>query len=172
MKYLTFATLLLLAASVARAGDWPQWRGPFFNGSTDEKELPTEWSTTDNVVWSADLPGVAASTPVVWEDRVLLSGTDSAENTLQAMCFDRTNGKLLWQHDVAEGISRDYRSNFASGSPVTDGKIAVFFYGSGELECFDMDGQRKWARDIEEDYGPFAFQWTFSSSPTLFEGKL
>jgi len=172
MKYLTSATLLLLAASMAHAGDWPQWRGPFFNGATDEKDLPTEWSTTDNVVWRADLPGVAASTPIVWEDRVLLSGTDSAKNTLQAMCFDRTNGKLLWQHDVAEGISRDYRSNFASGSPVTDGKIAVFFYGSGELECFDMDGGHRWGRDIEEDYGPFAFQWTFSSSPTLFEGKL
>lgn len=172
MKYCASAMLLLLAAAAVQAGDWPQWRGPFFNGSTDEEDLPTEWSTTKNVAWSADLPGVAASTPIVWQDRVLLSGTDSARNTLQAMCFDRTSGKLLWQHDVAEGISKDYRSNFASGSPVTDGKIAVFFYGSGELVCFDMDGKRQWARDIEEDYGPFAFQWTFSSSPTLFEGKL
>lgn len=172
MKSCTIATLLLLAASVAQAGNWPQWRGPFFNGSTDEKNLPTEWSTTNNVAWKADLPGVAASTPIVWEDRVFLTGTDSAKNTLQAMCFDGTNGKLLWQHDVAEGISQDYRSNFASGSPVTDGKIAVFFYGSGELECFDMAGQHLWGRNIEEDYGPFAFQWTFASSPTLFEGKL
>jgi len=172
MKYGTFVILLSVAASAAQAGNWPQWRGPFFNGSTDEKELPAEWSTTKSVVWSADLPGAAASTPIVWEDQVLLSGIDSAKNTLQAMCFDRTNGKLLWRHDVAEGIAKDYRSNFASGSPVTDGKIAVFFYGSGELVCFDMEGGHRWSRDIEEDYGQFAFLWTFSSSPTLFDGKL
>jgi outer membrane protein assembly factor BamB len=38
--------------------------------------------------------------------------------------------------------------------------------------CFDTAGQRLWGRNLERDYGPFAFQWTFSSSPTLFAGKL
>ena len=172
MKYRTILALILLAASPARAGNWPQWRGPYFNGSTDEENLPSEWSQTENVAWSADLPGAAAATPIVWEDRVFLSGVDSDNDTLQATCFDRANGKLLWQHDVAEGIRKDERSNFASSSPVTDGKIVVYFYGNGDLVCYGLDGERKWARNLQHDYGPFAFQWTFSSSPTLFDGKL
>jgi outer membrane protein assembly factor BamB len=163
---------LLAITSLAQAGNWAQWRGPNFNGSTDEKDLPTEWSQTENVVWSIDLPGSAAATPIIWEDRVFLSGVDSAKNTLQAMCIDRTDGKLLWQHDVAKGTRKDFRSNFAAASPVTDGKIVVFFYGNGDLVCYDMDGKQKWARNIQDDYGDFAFQWTFSASPLLYDGKL
>lgn len=172
MKCFTFLALLLMVASSAQAANWPQWRGPFFNGTTDETNLPARWSTTENIAWSTDLAGAAASTPIVWEGHVFLSGVDSAKDTLQAMCFERASGKLLWQHDVAQGIRKDPRSNFAAASPVTDGKIVVFFYGNGDLICFDFTGKRQWARNIQQDYGPFAFGWTFSSSPVLLNGKM
>ncbi len=166
-------TLIVISATVAvHAGDWPHWRGPFFNGSSDEQHLPSQWSTTENIAWSADLPGVAAATPIVCGHCVFVAGADAAKDTLQAMCFDRRSGRLLWQHDVAKGIQKDNRSNYASPSPVADGKLAIFFFGNGELVCFNLDGSRRWRRNIQEDYGPFAFQWTFSSSPTLYDGKL
>ena len=165
-------TLVLLLASPICAGDWPQWRGPLFNGSTDETNLPDDFSRTENIAWSAELASAAASTPVIFGDRVFLSGTDAEREMLLAMCFDRTDGKLLWQHDVAKGIRRDVRSTFAAPSAVTDGKIVVYFFGNGELICFDVDGNRQWRRNIQEDYGRFAFLWTFSSTPLLFEGKL
>jgi outer membrane protein assembly factor BamB len=171
-KHLLFACVLSICVSPLPAGDWLQWRGPFFNGSTDETGLPEEWSRTENIAWSVTLPGVAASTPVISEDRVLLTGTDSARDMLQAMCLNRKTGEVLWQHDVAKGISKDYRSNFAAASAVTDGRLAFFFFGSGELVAYGMDGQQRWARNLEEDYGSFAFLWTFSSSPLLFNGKL
>ena len=31
------------AANVARAGNWPGWRGPTGMGYTDEKDLPLTW---------------------------------------------------------------------------------------------------------------------------------
>ena len=170
--YHKFLIFMLVAGSVARAGDWPHWRGPYFNGSTDEKNLPSDWSQTEGIVWSVDLPGSSAGTPIIFKDRVFLSGVDSAKDMLLAMCFDRKNGNLLWQHEIAKGISRDRRSTFAASSPVTDGKIVVFFYANGDLVCFDINGNRQWARNLHEEYGEFAFQWTFASSPTLFEDKL
>jgi outer membrane protein assembly factor BamB len=177
MKYRTMLTIALItaistAAATLRAGDWPQWRGPNFNGSTDEKNLPSDWSRTENIAWIAPLPGDAASTPIVCGDRVFLSGVDSDKDTLVALCFDRADGKLLWRHDVAEGTRRDERSNFAAPSPATDGDRVIFFYSNGDLISFDFDGKREWARNIQQDYGTFAFGWTFSSSPTLFGGKL
>jgi outer membrane protein assembly factor BamB len=172
-----FTTLTLMvasasAASAVRASDWPNWRGPFFNGSSDERNLPSQWSASENIAWSAELPGGAAATPIVCGDCVFLSSADAAKDALQAMCFDRRSGKLLWQHDVAQGIEKDSRSNYASPSPVADGKLAVFFYGNGDLVCFNLDGSTRWRRNIQNDYGTFACQWTFSSSPTLYDGKL
>jgi outer membrane protein assembly factor BamB len=118
------------------------------------------------------LPGSSAATPIVWQDRLFLSGVDATRDTLIATCYDRTSGKVLWQHDIAQGISRDRRSTYAAPSPTTDGKIVVFFYSNGDLVCFDLAGNRQWARNIQDDYGPFAFQWTPSTSPVLFGGKL
>jgi outer membrane protein assembly factor BamB len=162
----------LITISFAEAANWPQWRGPLFNGSTDEKGLPAKWSKTENVAWTAALPGAAASTPIVWETRVFLSGVDEAKNTLQAMCFDRLSGKLLWSRDMAKGIRQDERSNKASPSPVTDGKSAIFLFGSGDLACFDLHGACRWKRNLQQDYGPLAFYWTCGGSPLLYGGRL
>jgi outer membrane protein assembly factor BamB len=173
LAIIALATVFIAeAVSTVRAGDWPHWRGPFFNGSSDETNLPSQWSTSENIAWSASLPDGAAATPIVCGDCVFLAGADEAKDALQAMCFDRRTGKLLWQHDVAHGIHKDERSNYASPSPVADGKLAVFFYGNGDMVCFNLDGTTRWKRNIQKDFGPFAFQWTFSASPTLYGGKL
>jgi outer membrane protein assembly factor BamB len=105
-------------------------------------------------------------------ENVFLSSTEVDSDTLKALCLNRTTGEVRWQHDVDSGIRRDSRSTFAAPSPVTDGKIVVFFYGNGALAAFDVDGKPIWQRNIQNDYGPFAFLWTFSSTPLLYDGKL
>lgn len=156
------------------AAEWPHWRGPHHNGSTDETGLPSTWSISEdqNVVWSVELPGAGAATPIVWQDHVFISSTDPQRDQLVALCFSLQTGQLRWQHDVAQGIRRDSRSNFAAPSPVTDGQRVIYFYSSGDLVAFDFDGQRLWSRNIQRDLGTFAFLWTFSSSPVLFQDKL
>ena len=163
---------LLTAALSSSAENWGQWRGPNFNGSTSEKHLPAKFSKTENVVWSADLPGPSAATPVVWDDRVFVSSGDKAEQKLVALCIDRTSGKILWNRTIAEGYRRDPKSNFASPSPACDGERVVFFYATGDLVAYDLSGRRLWGRNIQKDYGEFAFLWTFSTSPVLYDGKL
>ena len=106
MKYHLTLMLALATVSMVRAEDWPQWRGPHFNGSSDEKNLPSDWSQTENIAWTADLPGSAAATPIVWANHLFLSGVDTAKDVTQAMAFDRTSGKLLWSHDTSKGIPK------------------------------------------------------------------
>jgi len=118
------------------------------------------------------MPGSSAATPIISGDRVLITSTDDANQSLLAMCLNRSDGSLRWSKTVGIGLQRDNRSNFASPSPVTDGKLAIFFYGNGELVAFDMEGQKKWGFNLEKRWGEFCFQWTFSSSPLLFEGTL
>jgi outer membrane protein assembly factor BamB len=169
MKSLLLAVALPLVASAA---DWPHWRGPEFNCSSPETALPTEFSPTNNVKWSADMPGPSAATPIVSGDAVFISSTDLKTRSLLALAFDRKTGKELWRKEIAQGFAKDDKSNYASPSPVTDGKVVAFLYGSGALAAFDFAGKQLWSRNLEKDYGPFAYQWTYSASPTLADGKL
>lgn len=167
--FLPFA-LLTLCASV-QATDWPQWRGPSFNGSTDEKNLPAKWSKAD-ALWSADFSAPSAATPAIIGDIVFVSTPEASTRTLHAVCLDRKSGKTLWNNLVCEGWQHDEKSNFASPSPVADSDGVFFFYGNGALAAFNHEGKPLWSRSITKDYGEFAFNWTFSASPTLYGGKL
>jgi outer membrane protein assembly factor BamB len=169
LPFVAAASLALCCS--ARAENWPQWRGPHFDGSTDEKGLPSKWSK-ESAQWSAAMPGPSAGTPAIWDDLVFVTTADNETRTLHALCLDRKTGKLLWSNKVSEGLQRDEKSNFASPSPVAGADRVFFFYGNGALASFDHAGKELWSRNIAKDYGDFAFQWTFSASPTLYGGKL
>src|SRR5688500_13545772 len=127
MKSITNSVLLLLLLLVCRGEDWPQWRGPHFNGASNGKGLPDKFSK-ESAKWSVDLPGPGAATPVVVGNRVFVSSTDASAQTLQAMCLDADSGKVLWNNKAGDGIRRDDRSNFAAPSPVADKEYVYFFY--------------------------------------------
>lgn len=165
--------ICLFAAISTFGADWAQWRGPAFNGSTPEKNLPAQW-TRENATWQLDLPGPSAATPIVIGDKIFVSSTDNQAKTLHALCIDRKTGKILWNNKTGDGFNRGGgdNSNYASPSPVADADRVIFFYGNGTLVCFDHAGKELWNRSITKEYGDFAFQWTFASTPLLHKGKL
>jgi outer membrane protein assembly factor BamB len=56
------------------AANWPGWRGPHGDGTTEgAKDLPVSWSLTENVKWKVELPAWSGSSPVVWGDRIFLN---------------------------------------------------------------------------------------------------
>jgi outer membrane protein assembly factor BamB len=166
------AAALVAACWTAHASDWPQWRGPNFNGSSDEKGLPADWKRED-AAWSADLPGASASTPVVLGDKIFVSTVNKETSSLHALCFDRRSGKLLWDKSMAEGaVRRDDMSDFASSSPVASPDKVFFFFANGVLSALDHAGAPVWSRDLVKEFGEWAYQWTYSSSPMLYGGRL
>jgi outer membrane protein assembly factor BamB len=172
MKQLHILIAGILCASFSHAANWAQWRGPEFNGSTPETNLPETFSKTENVVWTAPMSGPSGSTPVIFGDYVFVNSVDAQKKSRLAVALDRKTGKPRWQHDMGPGINQDDRSNFSSPSPVTDGQNVWFYYGNGDLACFDMAGTKVWSRNIQKDYGSFAYQWTYSASPLLSDGRL
>jgi len=161
-----------MAVSPVLAENWPQWRGPSMDGTSPETNLPSSFSRTENVVWSTKMPGPAASTPIVWGDRVFVTAVDGSKNLL-AMCVDARSGKVLWSdRNGRDRKTAGRRHNMASPSPVTDGKSVFFLFGTGALTAYDFQGRRLWSRDIEKDYGPFIIKWGYGSSPVLHKGKV
>ena len=155
LTLIALSTLCFIPHS--KADDWMQWRGPNFNGSSSEKNLPTAFTRDGEVAWSLPLTGPSASTPIVHKGRIFLSSVDAENQSTHAMCVDRLTGKILWQSKVSDGIKRDDRSNFSSPSPVTDGERVVFVYGNGDVAAFDLEGKPLWRRNLEEDFGAFAY---------------
>jgi outer membrane protein assembly factor BamB len=157
--------------TASSAANWPQWRGPFFNGSTTETNLPSTWSKTENVLWTAPLPGLSHATPIVWNDSVFVSSPDSDKNLL-LLCLDRRTGEIRWQKEAGVGDKTDGRNNMASPSPVTDGKTVWVMYGTGDLAAYDFSGKQLWARQLAKEYGKFIVKWLYGSSPLLYKNRL
>jgi outer membrane protein assembly factor BamB/precorrin-6B methylase 2 len=67
------------------------------------------------------------------------------------LCLDRNTGRILWRQTAREevphqGHHRD--GTYASFSPVTDGAHVYAYFGSQGLHCFDLNGNRKWEKDL------------------------
>src|SRR5439155_2166694 len=135
----TFSESLIIAlflTSVAEADNWPEWRGPTGTGICFEKNLPTVWGTNQNVRWKTPLPEPGNSTPIIWSNRVFV--TQAIENKRNVICFDRANGKMLWQSGVtaAEKEPTHETNPYCSGSPATDGERVIASFGSSGLYCY------------------------------------
>lgn len=167
------AVMLAYVATVAAAPGrtWPNWRGPYLNGSSDAANLP-ETLEPEQAAWAVELPGPGASTPAVVGGRIYLTSTDRSSNALFAICLDATDGSRIWQKAIAQGGERAGRNTPASPSPIVDEKHIYVLFGNGIFVCLRHDGTEVWRRNLVDDYGPFAFLFEYGSSPLLFDGTL
>ena len=176
MAALAAGLVLATAPAAARAGNWPQWRGPNLNGSAgdDEKDLPVKFSPDENIAWSIDTPGVGAATPIVWGDRVFITAMEQEDpQRTRALCISRTDGKVLWQQVVGnKGFGNRMGNNAATPSPITDGQVVIFQFGTGELLACDMDGKQLWKRNLQDDHGKFEILWQYGATSLLYKGLL
>jgi len=161
-RHLPLLAALAVAAPVF-ADNWPQWRGPAGTGVSAEKNLPLHWGTNENVRWRVPLPERGNSTPILWGKRVFL--TQGAENRRTLMCFNRADGKLLWQSGVTypEKESTHETNPLCSASPVADGQRVIASFASAGLYCYDFDGNELWHRDL----GRQAHIWGNGASPII-----
>ena len=52
---------------------WPQWRGPFANGTASAaSKPPIRWSESENLKWKVKIPGFGTSTPIIFRDHVFI----------------------------------------------------------------------------------------------------
>ncbi|WP_052670698.1 outer membrane protein assembly factor BamB family protein [Draconibacterium sediminis] len=151
------------------------FRGPLAQGVIMHKNIPTEWdgAAGTNVVWKAEVPKHGFNSPVIWGDKLFVSGADNASR--EVYCYNRNDGKLLWT-GVADNISGSPATpprvtedtGLSAPTLTTDGNAVFAIFGTGDLIAFDMNGKRLWARNLgvpDNHYG-------HSSSLISWNGKL
>lgn len=168
----------VIGTATARADHWPQWRGPEGNSVSRETGLPLHWSEQTGLAWKTPLPDWGTSTPAIWGEAVFV--TTEHDGRLLLLKVDGCGGAIVWQREIARGTAHrktqgaDKRTskfhelhNLASPSPVTDGKIVVAHFGSGDLAACDFDGKLLWKRNLVDDFGAYTIWWGHANSPVL-----
>jgi outer membrane protein assembly factor BamB len=196
MKKLTVVSLLvlILTANIVADDRWPQFRGPGSLGVAEDPTLPDKWSTTENVAWKADIPGMGWSSPAVWGDHIFLTSVVSSVegeapkkglyfggerkpatdlHRWMVYCIDFKTGKIRWEQEVKKGPPenpRHLKNSYASETPVTDGERVYAYFGNVGLFCFDMNGKPLWSKK----WGPYAtrYGWGTAASPVVYKDRI
>jgi outer membrane protein assembly factor BamB len=188
----TLAALAVWAAlsgSAAADENWPQWRGPSLDGTSNSTGLPVAWSETENVKWKVKMPSWSGSTPVIWGDRIFvpsaselvpggraeypkkMGGERIPEGVdLMVLCLSKKDGKELWRHTIKGANYQIGKQNMSSPSCVTDGELVWWLTGTGILTALTMEGKEVWKADLQKSYGKFGLNWGYGASPLLHEG--
>ena len=173
MKGIISQLIICIILAVNLAGEnWQHWRGPYYNGSTTETNLPVQWDeASGKILWKTPLPGVSAATPVIWNDTVFVT-TPDPQTDLYLYAISVSDGKVKWQRKVSTGNRIVHYNNMATPSPVTDGKVVIAMFGTGAIAAFDFNGNEIWKRDLAAEFGKFAIMYLYGASPFLYNNKL
>ncbi|MFO0944644.1 MAG: PQQ-binding-like beta-propeller repeat protein [Planctomycetota bacterium] len=154
---------------------------------------PSQWSTTENVAWKFDIPGLAWSSPIVWDDKIFVTTCvstgerrepkkglyleelnankyprDTAEHIYKVLCLDLLTGKVLWEQVAHRGIPakpHHIKNTLASETPATDGERIYALFGNLGMFCYDLEGKLLWTYHIEPKN--MQYGWGTSMSPTV-----
>lgn len=144
------------------SANWPRFRGWDGSGVSAHADLRLTWGTnsTAGIAWKRPVPAPGHSSPIVWGDRVWLSGGNATQR--QVLCFDARTGVLLWQTpiervpgspakppDIPEG------TGFAASTMATDGRRVYVIFGNGDLAALTFEGAVVWSKNLGVPKNPY-----------------
>jgi outer membrane protein assembly factor BamB len=155
--------LLALLLPIAKAEDWPQWRGPSGNGVSAGAGLPIRWSAGEHVAWKVSLAGLGASSPIVWGDTVFVTSQKGAIPIQQSMQPQLArDDQALASHESPMG-GRNLKAG-AAGEKVT--LVVEAFRRS--------DGKRLWEYSIPAtgEFPQLSEKHNLASPTPVTDGKM
>lgn len=140
---------------VKASDNYPTFRGPGGYGIARQKNLPVSWdgATGANILWKAEVPLQGHSSPVIWGDRIFVTGASTTKK--EVYCFDRNSGKLLWTTSIpdksgspvpAPNVSAE--TGYAAPTAATDGTNVYAIFATGEIMAVDMNGKIVWTLNL------------------------
>ncbi len=143
--------------------NWPSFRGPGSYGVAQFTTAPVDWNieSGQNIKWKTDVPLPSPNSPVVWDNRVFLSGATPEKREIYS--FDADGGQLLWTYtlekfsgtpDTPPKISEE--TGFAASTMAVQGDRACAIFANGDVACVDFNGKLLWGKNLgvpENHYG-------------------
>jgi len=155
--------------------NYPFFRGQDSRGIAGGSGYPEEWdgSAGKNIGWMIQLPKAGKSSPVIWDDRIFVTGGEG--NQCEVYCIDKNSGAIIWTGsgssitgEPAELPKMDREGGLAVSTAATNGEVVCAIFANGNIVCFDFKGKQKWAKNIgapQSSYG-------YSSSLLIYDNLL
>ena len=114
--------------------NWPRFRGPGGLAVAAFTNVPTSWNgkTNEGILWKSEVPLPAPSSPIVWGDRVFLTGSSKPSSPLlSAEDLKDAAGLVAKLRNPADPLSRFLRETF---SPEAKDHLAKYEAGKPPSE--------------------------------------
>lgn len=168
---------LVVTSTVTLAEDWPNWRGPRYDGSWNAPSLSDKWPAEGpTIAWRVSLgagySGCTSSEGLVYTmDRPFPSEKDKQpDGQERVVCFDGITGRSVWSHEYPAHYGKlDYGSGPRASVTIHGGR-AYSLGAVGQACCLDAkNGTVVWQRDLREDAKATIPEWGLSASPLIVD---
>ena len=168
---------VLLNPLEAFGGDWPNWRGPDYNGISKEKDFNPKFPDSGaNILWQKSI-GTGFSSISVSGGRVYTTGNSGTKETKNnkdnkdtIYCLDAETGKEIWTYSFLAALDPVRYDGGPNATPTVDGDKLYCFAREGDIFCFDaVSGDIIWQKNIIADFGLKPITYGYSSSPVIFK---
>ena len=157
-------------------GQWAAWRGPRNNGWAPNDPTTRQSWDESKIAWQSDVPGRGHSSPVVFDDLVMLATAEEASQRQSVVAYDRASGERRWTAVVHKGNFPSPREihnkgTNANGTVACDGKhVYCVFFNGGKIvaSALDLQGVSVWTREL----GAFDSKFGYAPSPIFYRDLL
>lgn len=134
---------------------WPTFRGPSANGVAHFASAPTDWDIESgrNVKWKVEVPLPGSNSPVIWGNRLFISGAN--EKDREVYCYDTDSGELEWMHRLepfpntpAEPVQVTEDTGHAAPTLAVHGEQVYAIFANGDLAAIDFEGNLIWGKNV------------------------
>jgi outer membrane protein assembly factor BamB len=155
--------------------NYPRFRGWDGGGVSDQTNAPLSWDdqTGAGILWKSSRLAPGHNSPVVWSNRLFLSGGTAAQR--EVFAYDAGTGQLLWRRAVENVPGSPPKppevfedTGYAASTTATDGQFVFAIFGNGDLAAISFDGVVAWAKAL----GPLRNSYGHAASLAIWPGKL
>ena len=161
---------VLLMEVLARAHDWPQWRGPNRDGQSKETGLLKEWPKDGpRLLWQVKDLGGGYSTPSVAGGRLYVMTNKGLEDEF-VTARNTKDGSLLWSTRIGKVGNPDQQPNYpaARSTPTVDGAVLYALGSDVDLVCLETaTGKVRWSKSLRADFAGQPGTWAYAESPLV-----
>ena len=152
----------------------PRFRGWDGSGFSSQSNAPLSWDakTGAGIAWQTALPAPGHNSPIIWSNRVFLSGGNAARR--EVFAYEAASGQLLWRRVVENVLAPAPKlevfedTGYAASTMATDGHFVFAIFANGDVAALSFDGTIAWSKAL----GPLKNSYGHAASLAIWPGKL